>query len=71
MVDDVVTVLPTVCHVYPPSSDINPAIPPESQLVPVPGDGLPERTAAALNENVERLNALLYGPLEYALLARR
>ena len=29
----------------------------------------PRRTAAALNENVERLNALLYGPLEYALLA--
>jgi SAM-dependent methyltransferase len=44
---------------------------PEAQLVPVPGDGLPERAAVALNENVERLNALLYGPLEYALLARR
>jgi hypothetical protein len=32
---------------------------------------LPERAVVALNENVERLNALLYGPLEYALLARR
>ena len=40
-------------------------------LQPVPADGLPEATVAALNENVERLNALLYGPLEYALLARR
>jgi hypothetical protein len=37
----------------------------------VPGEGLPERAAQSLNENVERLNALLYGPLEYALLARR
>lgn len=44
---------------------------PAARLQPVPGDGLPERTAAALNENVERLNALLYGPLEYALVARR
>ena len=38
---------------------------------PVPTDGLPARTAETLNENVARLNALLYGPLEYALLARR
>lgn len=44
---------------------------PESRLQPVPADGLPPRAAQALNENVERLNALLYGPLEYALLARR
>jgi SAM-dependent methyltransferase len=42
-----------------------------SRLQPVPGDGLPERAAAALNENVERLNELLYGPQEYALIARR
>ena len=42
-----------------------------SRLQPVPTEGLPERAAATLNENVERLNALLYGPLEYALLARR
>ena len=40
-------------------------------LQPVPPGGLPEATVIALNENVERLNALLYGPLEYALLARR
>lgn len=42
-----------------------------ARLQPVPGEGLPERTAAALNENLERLNSLLYGPQEYALLARR
>jgi SAM-dependent methyltransferase len=44
---------------------------PTARLQPVPGEGLPERAAQCLNENVERLNALLYGPLEYALLARR
>jgi SAM-dependent methyltransferase len=42
-----------------------------ARLPAIPAEGLPERTAAALNENVERLNALLYGPLEYALYARR
>ena len=44
---------------------------PDGRLQPVPGDGLPEGTAVVLNENVERLNALLYGPLEYALIATR
>jgi O-antigen chain-terminating methyltransferase len=44
---------------------------PSSRLSPIPTDGLPERAAAALNENVERLNGFLYGPLEYALVARR
>jgi O-antigen chain-terminating methyltransferase len=42
-----------------------------ARLQAVPVEGLPERAAAALNENVERLNALLYGPLEYVLFARR
>lgn len=42
-----------------------------SQLQPVPVAGLPEAAARALNENVARLNALLYGPQEYALFARR
>ena len=46
-------------------------VPPDAQLQPVPADGLPPGAAAALNENVAQLNALLYGPLEYALLARR
>jgi len=44
---------------------------PSSRLETIPGDGLPERATAVLNENVERLNGLLYGPLEYALFARR
>jgi len=43
----------------------------ESQLRPVPADGLPQPAAAALNENMARLNALLFGHLEYALVARR
>ncbi len=42
-----------------------------ARLQAVPVEGLPERAAAALNENVERLNALLYGPQEYVLFARR
>jgi O-antigen chain-terminating methyltransferase len=46
-------------------------VPEAVRLQPVPIDGLPPRAAAALNENLERLNGLLYGPLEYALVARR
>jgi hypothetical protein len=41
------------------------------RLQPIPAEGLPERAAVALNENVERLNALVYGPREYVLVARR
>ena len=44
---------------------------PNARLQPVPPDGLSKRTVGVLNENVERLNALVYGPLGYALLARR
>jgi SAM-dependent methyltransferase len=44
---------------------------PDARLQPVPPDGLSKRTVGVLNENVERLNALVYGPLGYALLARR
>jgi SAM-dependent methyltransferase len=42
-----------------------------AQLRPVPAEGLPPPAAAALNENVGQLNALLYGCLEYVLVARR
>jgi O-antigen chain-terminating methyltransferase len=42
-----------------------------ARLQPVPADVVPARVAEALNENVARLNALLYGAQEYALLARR
>jgi SAM-dependent methyltransferase len=42
-----------------------------TRLRTVPAEGLPPAAADALNENVSRLNALLYGPQEYALFARR
>ena len=42
-----------------------------TRLQPVPAEGLPPAVADTLNENVSRLNALLYGPQEYALVARR
>jgi O-antigen chain-terminating methyltransferase len=44
---------------------------PLARLQEVPIEGLPEAAARTLNENVARLNDLLYGPQEYALLARR
>jgi len=44
---------------------------PQDRLQAIPSDGLPAPAAQALNENMERLNALLYGPLEYVLVARR
>jgi SAM-dependent methyltransferase len=44
---------------------------PAAKLQPVPTEGLPARAAEALNENVARLNDLLYAPQEYVLLARR
>src|SRR5262249_39287677 len=47
------------------------SIEPAARLQSVPPDGLPEAAARALNENVERLNGLLYGPQEYVLFARR
>jgi SAM-dependent methyltransferase len=42
-----------------------------STLQPVPVDDLPPNVAAALNENVARLNTLLYGHMDYALFAVR
>jgi O-antigen chain-terminating methyltransferase len=44
---------------------------PSMLLRPVPADGLPPLTADVLNENLRRLNELLYGPQDYALIARR
>jgi len=44
---------------------------PAARLQPVPAAGLPAGAAEVLNENAERLNALLYGPQEYVLIARR
>jgi O-antigen chain-terminating methyltransferase len=42
-----------------------------SRLQAVPVEGLPPAAARALNENVERLNAVVFGPQGYALVARR
>jgi SAM-dependent methyltransferase len=42
-----------------------------SRLQRIPPDGLDPKVAAALNENIDRMNGLLYGPREYVLLATR
>jgi len=44
---------------------------PAARLQALPAGDLPERATRVLNENVGRLNALLYAPQEYALVARR
>jgi len=44
---------------------------PAARLQTVPAGPLPEGATRILNENVGRLNALLYAPQEYALVARR
>jgi O-antigen chain-terminating methyltransferase len=46
-------------------------VPADVRLHLLPSSGLPPPVIKALNENVERLNALLFAPLDYALLARR
>jgi O-antigen chain-terminating methyltransferase len=42
-----------------------------SRLRPIPADGLPGAAVDALNENVARLNDVLFAPREYALIATR
>lgn len=42
-----------------------------SRLRPIPAAGLPGPALDALNENVARLNEVLFAPREYALIARR
>jgi O-antigen chain-terminating methyltransferase len=46
-------------------------VPDDVRLHLLPSGGLPPPVVKALNENVERLNALLFAPLDYALIARR
>jgi SAM-dependent methyltransferase len=46
-------------------------VPDDVRLHLLPGGGLPPPVVKALNENVERLNALLFAPLDYALVATR
>jgi SAM-dependent methyltransferase len=42
-----------------------------TRLQSVPPEELPPRAVAVMNENLQKLNDLLYGPQEYALYARR
>jgi O-antigen chain-terminating methyltransferase len=42
-----------------------------SRLRPIPAGTLPGPALDALNENVARLNDVLFAPREYALIARR
>jgi SAM-dependent methyltransferase len=44
---------------------------PDVRLAQLPSGALPPPATKVLNENVERLNALLFAPLDYALVARR
>jgi O-antigen chain-terminating methyltransferase len=46
--------------------------PPEERLVPVdaPPDWLPEPTRQALDRNIARLNEVVFGPQDFALVAR-
>jgi O-antigen chain-terminating methyltransferase len=46
-------------------------LPAEGRLKPVPWQDLPPAAVREMNENFERLNVLLYGPLDYAVIARR
>jgi O-antigen chain-terminating methyltransferase len=46
-------------------------VPDDVRLHLLPSGGLPPPVVKALNENVERLNTLLFAPLDYALVARR
>ncbi|MGE5125671.1 MAG: class I SAM-dependent methyltransferase, partial [Betaproteobacteria bacterium] len=46
-------------------------VPEDVRLHGAPSGGLPPPVARVFNENVARLNALLFAPLDYALVARR
>ncbi len=43
----------------------------EVRLQLLPSGALPPPVLKVVNENVERLNALLFAPLDYAVIARR
>jgi len=46
-------------------------VPDDVRLHLLPGGGMPPPVVKVMNENVERLNALLFAPLDYTLVARR
>ena len=68
---DTLSFLAAACGFTDVRVEMRSPVDPAARLQAVPVDGLPPRAAEALNENVARLNGLLYGPQEYALLARR
>jgi O-antigen chain-terminating methyltransferase len=46
-------------------------VPDDVRLALLPSGALPPPATKVLNENLERLNALLFAPIDYALIARR
>jgi SAM-dependent methyltransferase len=46
-------------------------VPDDVRLALLPSGALPPPATKVLNENLERLNALLFAPVDYALIARR
>jgi O-antigen chain-terminating methyltransferase len=46
-------------------------VPDDVRLALLPSGALPPSATKVLNENAERLNALLFAPLDYALVAAR
>jgi O-antigen chain-terminating methyltransferase len=46
-------------------------VPEDVRLTLLPSGALPPAATRVVNENAERLNALLFAPLDYALIARR
>ncbi len=46
-------------------------VPEDVRLALLPSGALPPPATKVLNENLERLNALLFAPIDYALIARR
>lgn len=68
---DTLSFLAAACGFTDVRVELRSPVDPAARLQAVPAEGLPPRAAEALNENIARLNGLLYGPQEYALLARR
>jgi SAM-dependent methyltransferase len=68
---DTLSFLAAACGFTDVRVELRSPVDPSARLQAVPVEGLPPRAAETLNENIARLNGLLYGPQEYALLARR
>jgi O-antigen chain-terminating methyltransferase len=47
------------------------ALTPEQKLEPLPGGTGALGVAGAFNRNVDRLNQLIFGPLDYAVVGRK